>query len=63
MSMGFINTFVDMICLLNMEFDVVVDCTVNSTIPDLDGIAEVRHHLEVSTGHRNAYQPESELCR
>ena len=54
--MVFIGTFVDMIRILDVEFDMVVDCIANGTIPDLDGVAEVRHHLEVSTGHRNAYQ-------
>ncbi|KAI9459003.1 GH3 auxin-responsive promoter-domain-containing protein [Boletus coccyginus] len=31
-----------------LKFDMVVDCIANGTIPDLDGIAEVRHHLEVN---------------
>jgi len=62
MSMAFIGTFVDMIRHLDTEFDMVVDCIANGTIPDLDGIAEVRHHLEVSTDHRNAYQAEPQLC-
>jgi len=54
--MVFIGTFVDMIRHLDVEFDMVVDCIANGTIPDLDGIAKVRHHLEVCTGHQNAYQ-------
>ena len=53
--MAFISTFVDMIRHLDMEFDMVVDCIANGTIPDLDGTAEVRHHLEVSAAYRNAY--------
>ncbi|KAF8127985.1 GH3 auxin-responsive promoter [Boletus edulis] len=48
MIMVFINTFVDMIRHLDTEFDTVVDCIANGTIPDLDGIAEFRHHLEVN---------------
>ncbi|KAI9461091.1 GH3 auxin-responsive promoter [Boletus coccyginus] len=46
MRMVFISTFVDMIRHLDVEFDMVVDCIAKGTIPDLDGIAEVRHHLE-----------------
>ena len=56
MSMVFINSFVDMIRHLDKEFDMVVDCITNGTIPDLDGMAEVRHYLEVGTGYRNVYQ-------
>ncbi|KAF8127898.1 GH3 auxin-responsive promoter [Boletus edulis] len=48
MIMVFINTFVDMIHHLDTEFDTVVDCIANGTIPDLDGIAEFRRHLEVN---------------
>ncbi|KAF8556458.1 hypothetical protein OG21DRAFT_1409009 [Imleria badia] len=48
MSMAFISTFVDMIRHLDMEFDVVVNCIANGTIPDLEGIAEVRHYLELN---------------
>ncbi|KAI9458996.1 GH3 auxin-responsive promoter, partial [Boletus coccyginus] len=48
MRMAFISTFVDMIRHLDVEFDMVVDCIANGTIPDLDGIAEVRHHLELN---------------
>ncbi|KAI9463895.1 GH3 auxin-responsive promoter [Boletus coccyginus] len=48
MSMGFINTLVDMIRHLDSEFDVVVNCIANGTIPDLDGVAEVRHYLELN---------------
>ncbi|KAF8551960.1 hypothetical protein OG21DRAFT_1537748 [Imleria badia] len=48
MLMGFINTFVEMIRYLDMEFDMVVDCIANGTIPDLDGIAKVRHHLQLN---------------
>ncbi|KAF8127935.1 GH3 auxin-responsive promoter [Boletus edulis] len=48
MIMVFINTFVDMIRHLDTEFDTVVDCIANGTIPELDGIAEFRHHLEVN---------------
>ena len=55
MSMAFISTFVDMIRHLDMEFDTVVDCIANGTVPDLDGTAEVRHHLEVSPAYRSAY--------
>ncbi|KAF8546918.1 hypothetical protein OG21DRAFT_1425882 [Imleria badia] len=47
MSVTFISTFVDMIRHLDMEFDVVVDCIANGTIPDLDGIAKVRHYLQL----------------
>ncbi|KAF8553105.1 hypothetical protein OG21DRAFT_1510672 [Imleria badia] len=47
MSMTFISTFVDMIRHLDMEFDMVVECIANGTIPDLEGIAEVRHYLEL----------------
>lgn len=47
MCMAFLSTFVDMIRHLDMEFDVVVDCIMTGTIPDLDGVAEVRHYLEV----------------
>ncbi|KAF8552837.1 hypothetical protein OG21DRAFT_1442896 [Imleria badia] len=47
MTMVFINTFVDMIRHLDTEFDMVVDCIANGTIPDLEGIAEVRHYLEL----------------
>ncbi|KAF8421116.1 GH3 auxin-responsive promoter-domain-containing protein [Boletus edulis BED1] len=46
MSMVFINTFVDMIRHLDTEFDTVVDCVANGVIPDLDGIVDLRHHLE-----------------
>jgi hypothetical protein len=56
MSMAFIGTFVDMIRHLDVEFDMVVDCIANGTIPDLDGTAELQHHLEVSAAYRNAYQ-------
>ncbi|KAI9459007.1 GH3 auxin-responsive promoter [Boletus coccyginus] len=48
MRMVFLSTFVDMIRHLDAEFDTVVDCIANGTIPDLDGIAKVRHHLEVN---------------
>ncbi|KAF8553873.1 hypothetical protein OG21DRAFT_1485122 [Imleria badia] len=48
MSMACFSTFVDMIHHLDMEFDMVVGCIANGTIPDLDGIAEVRHYLEVN---------------
>ncbi|KAG6372012.1 GH3 auxin-responsive promoter [Boletus reticuloceps] len=48
MNMVFITTFVDMIRHLDTEFDTVVDCIANGTIPDFDGIAEFRHHLEVN---------------
>jgi len=54
--MVFVNTFVDMLRHLDVEFDMVVDCIADGTIPDLDGVAEFRHHLEVSIGHRHAYQ-------
>ena len=53
--MAFISTFVDMIRHLDMEFDMVADCIANGTIPDLDGTAEVRHHLEVSAVYGSAY--------
>ena len=49
--MAFINTFVDMIRHFDMEFDTMVDCIANGTIPDLEGLAEVRHYLEVSTSY------------
>jgi len=60
--MAFISTFVDMVRHLDMEFDAVVDCIANGSVPDLDGIAGVRHHLEVSTDQRYAYQSEPQLC-
>ena len=52
MLMVFIRTFVDMIRYIDTEFDMLVDCIANGTIPDLDGIAEVRHCLEVSISYR-----------
>ena len=52
MLMVFIRTFVDMIRYIDTEFDMLVDCIANGTIPDLDGIAEVWHCLEVSTSYR-----------
>ncbi|KAF8433902.1 hypothetical protein L210DRAFT_3555217 [Boletus edulis BED1] len=48
MIVVFINTFVDLIRRLDREFDMVVDCIANGIIPDLDGIAEVRRHLELN---------------
>jgi auxin responsive GH3 family protein len=48
MEMVFLNTFVDMIRYLDMEFDMVVDCIANGTIPELDGISDVRHYLELN---------------
>ncbi|KAF8423146.1 GH3 auxin-responsive promoter [Boletus edulis BED1] len=48
MIMVFVNTFVDMIHHLDTEFDTVVDCIANGTIPDFDGVAEFRRHLEVN---------------
>ncbi|KAI9458987.1 hypothetical protein HD554DRAFT_2317072 [Boletus coccyginus] len=48
MRMVSMGTFVDMIRHLDAEFDMVVECIANGTIPDLDGIAKVRHHLEVN---------------
>ena len=59
--MVFINTFVDMIRLLDTEFNMVVDCIENGTIPDLDGIAEVRHYLEVSAGYNRVSHSKSRL--
>ena len=53
--MVFINTFVDMMHHIDMNFDMVVDCIANGTIPDVEGIAEVRRYLEVSARHRNTY--------
>ena len=53
MVMLFINTFVDTIRYIDMEFDMLVDCIANGTIPDLDGIAEVRHYLEVGTSRES----------
>ncbi|KAF8553828.1 hypothetical protein OG21DRAFT_1477209 [Imleria badia] len=41
MTMTFITTFVDMIRLLDVEFDMMVDCIANGTIPALDGVAEL----------------------
>ena len=55
MEMVFLNTFVDMIRYLDMEFDMVVDCIANGTIPELDGISDVRHYLEVRARYRNTY--------
>ena len=46
--MVFVTTFVEMMRLLDAEFDMVVNCIANGTIPELDGVAEVRDHLEVS---------------
>ena len=46
--MIFVPTFVEMMRLLDAEFDMVVSCIANGTIPELDGITEVRDHLEVS---------------
>ncbi|KAN0078194.1 GH3 auxin-responsive promoter [Tylopilus felleus] len=48
MLMVFINTFVDMIQHLDMNFDMVVDCIANGTIPDVEGIADVRPYLEMN---------------
>ena len=48
MYMVFVTTFVEMMRLLDAEFDMVVNCIANGTIPELDGVAEVRDHLEVS---------------
>ena len=59
--MVFINTFVDMIRLLDTEFDMVVDCIANGKIPYLDGIAEVRHYLEVSAGYNRVSHSKSRL--
>ena len=50
MSMAFISTFVNMIRRLDMEFDMIVDCIANGTLPDLEGTTNVRHYLEVRTG-------------
>ncbi|KAG9312552.1 GH3 auxin-responsive promoter [Chiua virens] len=47
-SVAFINTFVSMMRHLDSEFDMIVDCIANGTIPDLDGVDEVRHYLESS---------------
>lgn len=52
MSMAFLSTFVDMIRHLDTEFDMVVNAIENGTIPDLDGIADVRQYLEVR--HRSS---------
>ena len=41
-----------MIRYLDKEFDMVVDCVANGTVPDLDGTTEVRHYLEVSVAYR-----------
>lgn len=59
MCMAFLSTFVDMIRHLDIEFDLVVDCIATGTIPDLDGVANVRHHLEASTvpAYRHASEP------
>ena len=43
----FTNTLVDMMRYVDTKFDMIVDCIANGTIPDLEGIAEVRHYLEV----------------
>ena len=47
MSMPFLGTFVEMIRYLDSEFDMIVDCISCGAIPDLDGLADVRHYLEV----------------
>ena len=46
--MVFLSAFVELMRHLDTEFDVVLDCIANGTIPDLDGVSGVRHHLEVS---------------
>ena len=61
MGMLFINTFVDMIRLLDTKFDMVLDCIGNGKILYLDGIAEVRHYLEVSAGYDRVSHSESRL--
>ncbi|KAF8552839.1 hypothetical protein OG21DRAFT_1485894 [Imleria badia] len=48
MTMVFINTFVEIIHHLDMEFDMIVDCIANGTIPDLEGLAGVRYYLELN---------------
>ncbi|KIJ62984.1 hypothetical protein HYDPIDRAFT_114133 [Hydnomerulius pinastri MD-312] len=46
MAMAFINTFVDMIQYIDQNFDLLMNCIKNGIIPDLDGIAQFRCHLE-----------------
>jgi hypothetical protein len=47
MSMVFINTFVDIMRLIDVEFDMIVDCIDHGSIPHLEGTEEVWHYLEV----------------
>ncbi|KAI9459008.1 GH3 auxin-responsive promoter [Boletus coccyginus] len=42
------SRYLEAMRMVSITFDMVVDCIANGTIPDLDGIAEVRHHLEVN---------------
>jgi len=44
----FITTFVDVMRLVDAEFDMIVDCFEHGTIPHLDGTEEVRHYLEAN---------------
>ena len=59
MYMIFVTTFVEMMRLLDAEFDMVVDCIANGTIPELDGVAEVRNHLEVCATDKSKHIRES----
>ena len=55
MLMSFVTTFVELIGYIDAQFDMITDCIANGTIPDLDGIAHVRHHLEVSIHQLDMY--------
>ncbi|KIJ08437.1 hypothetical protein PAXINDRAFT_88847, partial [Paxillus involutus ATCC 200175] len=48
MNMVFINTLVDMLQYVDAEFDMLVDCIERGIIPDLEGLAQFRCHLEAN---------------
>ncbi|KIK81899.1 hypothetical protein PAXRUDRAFT_737104 [Paxillus rubicundulus Ve08.2h10] len=48
MNMIFLNTFVDMLQYIDEEFDMLVGCIERGIIPDLEGLAQFRCHLEVN---------------
>lgn len=55
MTTGHISTFVYMIRHLDTEFEMMVNCIADGTIPDVDGIAHVQHYLEASIGSQSTY--------
>ena len=55
MSTTFVTTFVELIGHIDAQFDMITDCIANGTVLDLDGIAHVRHHLEVSIPQFDMY--------